>query len=467
MLQRGVKIQLVAFALIAVVAVVYGLFRFARIGEVANPPYTVRAEFSTFGGIYPDAQVALLGVPVGEVTALQPRRDGSVVVHLRIDHGVEIPAAVTAAIVNKSAVGEQYVQLTPQHTGGAQLADGSLIPVSRTSVPLPTEQLLADLNGLAASLPKEDLATTLQELGTAFDGLGPELGRSLDSSDRLIRTGLDNLDELISLLDSSATVLDTQVDLGAHTTRLAGQLAELTGELRTLEPELARAFTHGFRVGEQVSGLLRDNERTLPALLSYLLTTTDVTLPRLQQLRKTLVVFPYVVEAGMTALRYCDEYNPKTGDPVARTCHYDPRTGEPVWAEHFAFQASSGPTDPPDAVCVKGYEDTARHQPDGQPVDGSGPRQRPDSPPNLDARCAAAPTDPRTPNVRGSQNAQRPGGTAARAPAAAAPSAASQRVVVNHAGAARPVLDHIGPPLPRGSAGLTWLLGGWYEGEVD
>lgn len=466
MLRRGVKIQLVVFVIISVLAVVYGLFRFAEIDELVNPPYTVRAEFSEFGGIYPDAEVTLLGVAVGSVTALHPKPDGSVTVDLQIDHGVQIPTAVTATVANKSAVGEQYVQLTPQRVGGSPLGDGSVIPNERTSVPLAVEDLLADLNSLAATLPEEDLATSLDELAKASNGLGPELGRLLENSNDLTRTSLKNLDDLITLIDSSSTVLDTQVELGGHTTRFAEQLAGLTDELRGLDPDLARVFTNGIRSGEQVTGLLRDNEKAIPALLGNLLTLTDVTLPRLQGLRKTLVVFPYTVEAGMTQLRYCDEYDPKTGEPIEATCHYDPRTGEPVWSQHFAFQLATGPDDPPDAVCVKGYEGTTKYQPDGQPTSGDGPRQRPGSPANLDAHCAAAPTDPHTPNVRGSQNAQRPGDGEARSSAAggSAPMT-TRRIVIGEDGTTHPVLDHIGPPLPRDADGLAWLLGGWSAKE--
>lgn len=468
MLRRGVKIQLVAFVVISVLAVAYGLVRFAKIDELVDPPYTVRAEFSSFGGIYPDAEVTLLGVRVGQVTGLRPTPDGRVTVDLRIDHGVRIPAAVTAAVASKSAVGEQFVQLTPQRPGGPQLVEGSVIPLSQTAVPLPVENLLADLNALAATLPKEDVATALDELGTAFDGLGPELDRLLENSNDLTKAGLDNLDDLITLIDTSSTVLDTQVDLGGHTTRMAEQLAGLTTALRGLNPDTARLFTNGIRSGEQVTGLLRDNQRAIPALLSNLLTMTDVTLPRLQGLRKTLVVFPYTVEAGMTQLRYCDEYDTRTGKPIAETCHYDPRTGEPIWAQHFAFELGSRPGDPPDAVCVKGYEGTNRYQPNGQPVGSDGPRQQSGSPANLDARCAAAPTDPKTPNVRGSQNAQRHGEVGARTSSGdtSAPTA-SQRVVVGQDGSANPVLDHIGPPPPSSSDGLGWLMAGWYQKEVN
>lgn len=466
MLRRGVKIQLIAFVIISLLAVSYGLVRFAKIGELVNWPYTVKAEFASFGGIYPDAEVALLGVPVGKVTELHPKPGGSVIVDLRIDHGVEIPSAVNAAVVNKSAVGEQFVQLTPRRADAPPLADGSVIRQAHTSVPLPVENLLADLNSLAATLPRNDVAVSLEELAKAFDGLGPELGRLLDNSNTLTRRALDNLDDLITLIDAGSTVLDTQVELGPHTIRSAQQLAGLTDTMRALHPDIARLFTHGTRAGTQVTGLLRDNEKAIPALLGNLLTITDETLPRLQGLRKTLVVFPYDVEAAMTQLRYCDEYDPKTGAAVAETCHYDPRTGEPIWSQHFAFEIGNRPTDPPDAVCVKGYEDTTKYHPNGQPADGEGPRQRPGSPANLGAHCAAPLTDDQTPNVRGAQNAQRHStGGARSSDRDSSTSTASQRVVFDEKAFALPVLDHIGPLPPR-HADLAWLLGGWHHKEV-
>jgi len=461
MLRRGVKVQLVAFVVIALVAVGYGLIRFAGVGELVNPPYQVRLELRDDGGLYPKAQVSLLGVRVGEVAALHPKRSGGVVADLRIDHGERIPADITATVASTTAVGEQYVQLTPKRAGGAMLEEGSVIPASRTSVPLPVENLLANLNALAASVPKKDLATTLDELGQAFHGAGHDLRRLLTRSNDLTRAGLDNLDDLIALIDSSRTVLDTQVDLGPHTTRLAGQLAELTGALRDLTPDTARLLARGVRSGEQVTGLLRDNRTALPDLLTHMLTTTDVTLPRLPGMRKTLVVFPYVLEGAMSQIRYCDEYHPRTAEPIERTCHYDPRTGEPIWTEHFALEVGDrGPGAPPSAVCTQGYENTHRYLPSGQPADGDGPRQRPDSPPNLDARCTVEP-DSATPNVRGSQNAVR-----GPAPREYRPTV-SRRVAVSRDGTTRPVLDHIGQPPPAGADRLGWLLTHLLDKEVD
>lgn len=404
MLRLGVKVQLGVFILIAIVSVTYGLIRFAGIEQLVRPPYRVVLELPSSGGLYPDAQVSLLGVAVGHVTALHPRRDGTVVADLEINHGARVPADVTAHVASTTAVGEQYVELTPRRDGAPLLADGDTIAADRVSVPLRVEDLLTNLNALAASLPKEDTATALGELGTAFRDAGVDLRLLIDHSTTLTRSALDNQQDLIALIDDAATVLDTQVQLGPETSRMAGQLAGLTAQVLDLDPALAALFAHGARSGRQVSGLLDDTGQTISGLLDNLLTLTDVAAPRLSAVRKTLAVFPYTVEGTMTQLRYCDSYDTRTGQPIERTCHYDPRTGEPIWNEHFAFQVDT-PTEPAAAPCLRGYEGTRRYLPNGQPVEGDGPRQAPDARPNLDARCTADPADPERPNVRGAQNA--------------------------------------------------------------
>lgn len=456
MLRRGVKVQLVVFVVIALLSIMYGLVRFGGVDELVRPPYHVQLELRSSGGIYPDAQVSLLGVAVGHVSDLHPRRNGKVVVDLEIDHGARIPADVTARVASTTAVGEQYVDLTPRRDNGPLLADGDVIPVGRTSVPLPIEDLLSNLNALAASLPKQDTATALTELGAAFRDTGADLRRLLDRSTALTRTALDNQDDLIALIDDSATVLDTQVQLGPETSRMAAQLAGLTRQLRALDPDLAVLFRQGARSGRQLSGLVRDVERTAPGLFGNLLALTDVAAGRLDGLRKTLVVFPYTVEAAMTQIRYCDSYDPGSGEPIERTCHYDPRTGEPIWTAHFAFELDT-PGGPQAQPCLKGYEGTRRYLPNGQPADGAGARQPVNAQPNLDARCTAHPADPERPNVRGAQNAVR--GPASE-PVGDGLTSVEQRVVINRHGSDRPVLDHLGPPPPSDVDPLAWLLTG-------
>ncbi|HVV30723.1 MAG TPA: MlaD family protein, partial [Mycobacteriales bacterium] len=143
MISRAVRIQLLVFAVITVLGVAYTGFTYVGIRSVfgwhfAPGPYTVHAHFADSGGIFTNAVVTERGVAVGRVGALHLDKDG-VTVDLKIDHGTKIPKDVTAQVADLSAVGEQYVDLTPQHGGGPYLSGkpgSNEIPVTRTSVPI-------------------------------------------------------------------------------------------------------------------------------------------------------------------------------------------------------------------------------------------------------------------------------------------------------------------------------------------
>ncbi len=405
------RIQLIAFAVVTVLAVSYGAVNFFHVGTVFSPPFEVRAQFASSGGIYARADVDLLGTRVGSVKKIIPGPGSGTTVVMSIDHGVKIPRDITATIGSKSAIGEQYVELEPRTAGGPVLAGGDVIKLADTTSPIDVATLLGDLDSFAGSIPADDLATVMKELSTGLAGVGGSLGHLIDNTDRLTRVSLAGVEDLNRLIDDASTVLDTQVQKGPQTVAYLRDLAGLTSELRRINSSFDDLFANGIRAGVQVSNLLADNQQALPVLLNQLIAVTDVAADRIPALRKTLVIFPYALEVGATGVRRCGSYNPKTGKPIEATCRYDEQ-GRPIYAAYLALQLP-GPPNAPYFPCTKGYEGTVKYLPDGTPLKG-GPKQKVDSPPNYNARCTASPDDPNTPLVRGAQNVKGPSATPGR-----------------------------------------------------
>ncbi len=431
------RIQLIVFTIVTVLAVSYGAVSYFNVGSVFSPPFEVRAQFATPGGIYERADVDLLGTRVGSVREIIPGPGTATTVVLALDKGVKIPRDVKATIGNKSAIGEQYVELAPQSSGGPRLRDGDLIGLDDTKSPIDVAVLLKDLQGLAASIPTDDLSTVLTELSAAFGGLGPTISHLIDNSDRLTRVSLANVGELNVLIERASTVLGTQIDKRQETATYLQALGELSTELRSANGSFASLFENGLTAGSEVSKFLADNEQALPVLLNRLVTLNEIAADRIPAVRKTLTVFPWLLELGATGIRYCSSYDAKTGKPIQETCRYDDQ-GRPIYAAYLAQQLSEAPGAPPYFPCTKGYEGTVKYQPNGVPVNG-GPKQKVDSPPNLNARCSAPPTDPNTPNVRGAQNAHNYSADAPRT-----------------APAWSMIIDNQAPPAEQN--GLAWLL---------
>jgi virulence factor Mce-like protein len=136
-------------ALLAAAAVTGSLTGCGVFGEEAVK--TGSARFERTVGLYEKSDVRVLGVRIGEVTDIEPDGDG-VRVEFQYDAKYDIPADAQALVVAPSIVSDRYVQLTPAYTGGQVLADGAVIDVENTDVPLELDEVYASLNELNVAL---------------------------------------------------------------------------------------------------------------------------------------------------------------------------------------------------------------------------------------------------------------------------------------------------------------------------
>ena len=369
MIRRSVKVQLVAFLAITLLGLSYVSARYVGLGDMLlGSGYVVTADFPEAGGIFQNAEVTYRGVAVGRVDRLRLADDG-VHVDLRIDSGTRVPRDTIAVVENRSAVGEQYVDLQPRRSGGPFLADGDRVDSPDNRTPLHTETLLLNLDRLVRSVDKADLVTVIDELDNAFSGTGPDLQRLLDSGDALTRAATDNLEPTISLIEDGRTVLDTQRDSGSAIKGFATDLAALSTTLRNSDGDLRTILDNGVVASRELDTLIRTNRPAISALLANLLVSGQVTVARLEGVEQILVTYPDNVAGGYTVV---------PGDGTS----------------HFGLVLNA--SDPP--ACTQGYGGTRKRT----PADTS------DAPANTDARC----TLPRgsAASVRGAQNAPAPSG---------------------------------------------------------
>lgn len=451
---RSIRLKLVAFVGVIAVTLAYGSTQFFDLSGVIHPPDRVEMLFRDPGGIYPRADVELLGTRVGSVVEVVPGPGSASTVVVDLKHGAEVPADVRAVVSSKSAIGEQYVALTPASADGPRLSDGDVVPLRHTDSPPDLSALIGNLDALAGSVDPADLEVILDEAAIALDGIGPDLSSVLDDTGELSASAVASAEDLTALIDSAQQVLDTQVELLGATRSAQLDLAALTTRLRQLDDTFDRVLRNGIAAGTELTGLLEDNADALPVLLGNLVAVTDVAADRLAHLRKGLVIFPWVLEQNIQTLRHCDSLDPVTGEPVAATCHYDAE-GNPIYSAHIAMILPTVPLAPP---CTAGYEDKIRYNPDGTPVDGKGPNEPEDAPVPDDIRCTSSPYDPTGPNVRGFQNVPKGGAPLGRpAPAwgQALYNPLSGMLVTPDGRAARVRADAPGSGAPDG---LGWLL---------
>ncbi|WP_020668445.1 MCE family protein [Amycolatopsis nigrescens] len=369
MLVRRTKFQLVAFAIISVVAIVYALIRFAGLGEVfGSKGYSVRLELAESGGIFQNAEVTYRGYNIGRVGPLKLTSTG-LEAQLDIDPDAPpVPADLQAVVANRSAVGEQYVDLRPVREGGETLQAGAVIPVDRTKTPVSTDKLVSDLDSLASSVPTDALRTVVDESYNAFAGTGDDLQVLMDTARDFTSTARDYLPQTVQLLDSGGKVLQTQNAEAGSLKSFSEDLNKLTETLKNSDGDIRKVIDVTPQVSRQISEVLAESGPGLGALLANLLTTSNLLVTRQDGLEQALVTYPILGVGGQTVA---------PGDGTA----------------HLGLALNL--FDPP--PCTKGY------LPYDQYRGGNGPANVADRDAKADAYCAEPKGSPI--NVRGSANA--------------------------------------------------------------
>ncbi|MEV0355581.1 MCE family protein [Nocardia sp. NPDC050697] len=202
----------------------------------------VVAAFDNSAGLYVGNAVAVLGMPIGKVTAITPRGD-HIDVAMELDADVPIPADATAVMLSTSVLTDRHIEFTPPYRGGPALADGARITPEHTRTPVGIDRLVGAAERMSG------------ELGGDGAGNGP-IARLLDVA--AASTG-NRGDDMRATLDELARALRVGDDGGAQTrdtvTAIVDQLSELTGAAARNEQTIAEFGTSAGQLGDVLADL--------------------------------------------------------------------------------------------------------------------------------------------------------------------------------------------------------------------
>ena len=299
MLTRRIKLQVVAFVVIALAGVSFVSARYVGLGRVVDDDsLVVSVDLPETGGVFPNAEVTYRGVPVGRVQSIDLTGDG-VRVHLRIDADApRIPADVDAVVANRSAIGEQYVDLRPHTDAGPFLADHDVVEAGAEDLPPQVDVLLRDSRDLVRSVPEKDLRTVVDELYLASRGSSDDLRRLLSSSQDLIRTADRSFLVTQGLIDNSETVLATQERSADDIAAFSSDLALLSRTLRDSDADLRNLVETAPAAAREIETLVDSVGRPLGVLMSNLVSTAQVFGTNAAGVQDVLVTLPKVMSVG-------------------------------------------------------------------------------------------------------------------------------------------------------------------------
>ncbi len=295
-LSRRVWTQLAILASVTLLSVVVMALGFVKVPALLGVGrYTVKVDLPASGGLYPTSVVNYRGSEVGSVKSVNVTETGVRVV-LSLKSDIAIPSNVTAAVHSRSAIGEQFLELTP-HSGtasdtGPKLRDGDVIAVGRTQIPVDIGSLLDTTNRALQAIPQDNLHTVVDEASKAVAGLGPELSRLVDGGTALAIDAGKTSDTFSRLIDEFPPVASSQVRTSDSIATWARRVNSITSQLKAQDNSVADLLnTAGPALGEGTA-LFDRLAPTLPVLLANLVSLGNIALTYRNDLEELLVLFP-------------------------------------------------------------------------------------------------------------------------------------------------------------------------------
>ncbi|GJF12994.1 putative MCE family protein [Mycolicibacterium cyprinidarum] len=369
----------IALVVVAVVAIAYLTFGALRVDPFAKT-YQVRIELPDSGGLLENVDVAIRGVKVGRVGTLSLTRNG-VDATVHIDSKFKIPVASPVRVSGLSAAGEQFIDFEPASDEGPFLSDGSVVPLTQTSTPVPLYQLLTNANGVLAQSDPEKLEIIKRELSLSNEG-PQKLTDIVDGGTFMLSTLDSVLPETVSLLKTSRVALTMLSDVSPGMESAAGDISELMTGVTKMDGGYRQLVDQTPGLLSSIDALFDDNSDTMVGLLGNLASVSQLMYVRVPALN---ALFPSFRGSALEAIgtAFHDNGVWVTADIYPRyTCDYGTPRRPPSAADYpepFLYTYCRD-TDP--QVLVRGAKNAPRPAGD----DTAGP------PPGADLAQTADPT---------------------------------------------------------------------------
>lgn len=302
--------RLVTLARIALVLALGALAGCAGSPNDTKSAITVTARFDNGAGLYVGNAVAVLGMPVGEVTAITPR-GSHVEVTMRVEGEVLIPADATAVTVSTSVLTDRHVEFTPAYRGGATLADHAQLGLDRTRTPIDFDRLLGAADGMAAQLAGASpdtgpIARLLDVSAQIASGSGPELRATMNELSGALRLGDDEGARTQAAITDIVEHLAILVRAAAGNDQVIREFGSATGQLSAVLAELGiGAGDTGaqiVQITQQTDDLLTQNSESLRSTVNNATTVTRALADYREEVAEFIDVTPLLLNNAYNAI---------------------------------------------------------------------------------------------------------------------------------------------------------------------
>jgi phospholipid/cholesterol/gamma-HCH transport system substrate-binding protein len=292
---RNTRIVLAAVLVLALIGGVGALMRSSG-GRTHVVGY-----FDNANGIFVGDAVVILGVAVGKIDKIEPQPD-RVKISFSYDDKYKVPADAKAVVLSPNLVTVRALQLTPAYTGGPVMANGAVLPLARTAVPVEWDDLRAQLEKLTDVLQPTQLGG-VSTLGAFVNTAAANLrGQGANIRDAVVKLSqavsalADHSGDLYGTFKNLAALVSALHDSGGLLRQLNQNLAAVSGVLTNDPNEVGDAFLAINEIADKSTKFLDDNRETLGVTSDKLAELTNAVVESLDDIKQALHIGPHVFQ---------------------------------------------------------------------------------------------------------------------------------------------------------------------------
>jgi phospholipid/cholesterol/gamma-HCH transport system substrate-binding protein len=204
------------FVILSVILFIYTFISVANV-KVRGERHTYKTYFRFAGGLEPGNVVRFAGLKAGVITAVQPwEKDPTrIEVVMEIDDDVPVNEESIAQLASLSALGQNYLEITPGSNEAKRLPDGATVPSAETVTINDITKKLAEVADAAN--------TVLSEFNTEFKKISGDVQQVLENVQAM--TGEENQRSVEELLaNANAMIAEQRPKFDRITTQLSETL---------------------------------------------------------------------------------------------------------------------------------------------------------------------------------------------------------------------------------------------------
>lgn len=216
-------------------------------------------------GIKSGDPVEVSGLDVGRVTGVSLSGPGVKVSFSLTNGSIQLGSQTTAAIDVATVLGDKALVLTS--AGGGTLAQGSQIPLSRTTSPYDVTQALSTLTTDVGQINVPRVSAAFDQISTTLNGSAPQIRAAISGVGRLAQTIGSRDAVLQSLLGHANTFAAVLAGRASDMQVLVKDGNTLFSDLLRRRLQVANLLSNVSSMAKQLSALVDDNARVVgPAL---------------------------------------------------------------------------------------------------------------------------------------------------------------------------------------------------------